>query len=81
MPIFEFLHRTDVNPFFFFGLLFILILPTLWAIWHIVHHTFSTPTERTAWLLCVMLFPVIGGIVYFFKGRPRARRTLSSSGA
>lgn len=72
MPLFDFLQRTQISPTLFFLFLLLCILPTLWAIWNIMHSRFSTPTERTLWLFLVMIFPVIGGIIYIIWGRKRA---------
>lgn len=50
-------------------------LPNIWALWHIFTHVFSTPQERLFWIMFNALFPIIGGVIYFFFGRRRATST------
>ncbi len=47
--------------------------PTFWSIWDIWNHDFITFQKKMAWLVFVILIPVIGGIVYIFFGRKQAR--------
>ena len=52
------------------------ITPNLWAIWHIFHCDYPTPTEKMGWLFAAMFLPVIGGLAYCFWGRKRAIKAL-----
>lgn len=55
-------------------LLALPILPNLWAIWHSFHAEFATHQEKMVWLAVNIFVPVLGGLVYLFWGRKRARR-------
>lgn len=57
-------------------LFFIPILPNLWSIWHIFHRDFQTWKEKVIWLLLAIFLPVLGGLVYCFWGRTRAKRVI-----
>ncbi len=52
-------------------LLFLPILPNLWAIWHVYKNEFSTPQERMAWIVAQVILPVLGGVGYILFGRTR----------
>ena len=60
------------------------MLPSFWSIWHIWSHEFETPQQRALWLVLVeswyqkdkvlvVFLPVLGGIIYIFTGRTKAR--------
>lgn len=49
------------------------MLPSFWSIWHIWDHEFATPRQRALWLVLVVFLPVLGGIIYIFAGRGKAR--------
>ncbi|NLY40335.1 MAG: hypothetical protein GX055_01765 [Desulfovibrionales bacterium] len=55
-------------------ILFVPIIPNLWAIWHIHRHEFATAQERMAWLVAQIILPVLGGLGYLFIGRHRAQK-------
>lgn len=48
------------------------MLPTFWSIMHIWRHQFSSPLQRSLWLVFVVFVPVIGGLAYIFTGRRKA---------
>lgn len=50
------------------------ILPNLWSIVHVYRHNFSTPQERAAWLVALIVLPVLGGLVYIFFGVRRTKK-------
>ena len=52
------------------------MLPTFWSIWHIWSHAFSSPLQRSKWLVLVVFLPVIGGLIYIFAGRSKAGKKL-----
>ena len=52
------------------------MVPTFWSIWHIWSHAFSSPLQRSKWLVLVVFLPVIGGILYIFTGRGKAGKKL-----
>lgn len=56
------------------ALLSLPILPNLWAIWHAFHVTFPTDQEKMVWIALGVFVPVLGGLIYLFWGRKRARR-------
>ncbi len=63
--------------------LFILVLGILimtlwvWAVIDIVKSEFKDTTQKVAWLVLVVLFPILGSIVYFQIGRKyTARRSI-----
>ena len=49
------------------------MLPSFWSIWHIWDHEFETPQQRALCLVLVVFLPVLGGIIYIFTGRTKAR--------
>lgn len=49
------------------------MLPNLLGIWHVYRHRFLGQ-EQIIWLMVCVFVPVIGGIAYFFFGRPRTNR-------
>ncbi len=53
--------------------LFLPALLNLWGIWHALYRVFPTPLERLGWLGLCIFVPFLGGLVYFFVGRRRAR--------
>ncbi len=55
-------------------LLFIPILPNLWAIWHLFHCDFPSPAEKMGWLFAAMFLPVLGGLAYLVWGRKKGTR-------
>ena len=57
-----------------FPLLIIPILPNLWSIIHVYKHDFPTPHERGAWLVALIVLPVIGGLGYIFFGARRTKK-------
>ncbi|MFP4167782.1 MAG: PLDc N-terminal domain-containing protein [Desulfonatronovibrionaceae bacterium] len=57
-------------------LLFIPILPNLWAIWHIFRSDFNTGQEKMIWLAVAVFMPILGGIIYIFWGRRRGQRVI-----
>ena len=52
------------------------MLPTFWSIWHIWSHAFSSPLQRSKWLVLVGFLPVNGGLIYIFAGRAKAGKKL-----
>ncbi|SHN54516.1 PLDc N-terminal domain-containing protein [Desulfovibrio litoralis] len=52
-------------------------LPNLWCIWHAYHHEFDSPVTRIIWIMVGIFIPVIGGIAYFFFGRPKAKKAIN----
>ena len=54
-------------------ILFVFIVLTLvlwiWAIVDILKSIFSIPVQKTYWLLVVILFPILGSLLYFQLGR------------
>ncbi|MBD5608462.1 MAG: PLDc_N domain-containing protein [Desulfovibrio sp.] len=48
------------------------MIPTFWSIWAIWNHDFITFQRKMAWLVFVILVPVIGGIIYIFVGRKQS---------
>ncbi|WP_028575640.1 PLDc N-terminal domain-containing protein [Desulfonatronovibrio hydrogenovorans] len=52
-------------------LVFLPILPNLWAILHIFKHDFQTAQEKMAWIAVAVFIPVLGGLAYLFFGRRR----------
>lgn len=58
--------------FYVLPLLLLPILPNLWGIVHVYRREFSTPQERAAWLVALIILPVIGGLVYMLFGARRA---------
>ena len=61
-------------PAWLMALLIIPILPNLWTIWHAMHRDFPGEKERYLWVLLAVMVPLVGGIIYFFLGRPRGRK-------
>ena len=56
---------------------FLLVLPNWWGIWHAWRHDFTSINEKMIWIgLCVFV-PVFGGLAYLFIGRPRGRKPLA----
>jgi len=41
----------------------------IWAIIDIVKSSSKNPVQKTLWLLLVLLFPILGSILYFQLGR------------
>lgn len=56
------------------ALLSLPILPNLWGIWHAFNATFPTDQEKMVWIALSVFVPVLGGLIYLFWGRKRARR-------
>ena len=54
------------------------ILPNLWAIWNAFHSEFASEQERMKWVAIAVFLPVLGGLLYIFRGR---RRRVSPQGA
>lgn len=52
-------------------LVFLPILPNLWAIIHIFRNDFETPQEKMIWIGLAVFVPVIGGLAYLILGRRR----------
>lgn len=50
------------------------ILPNLWGIFHVYKNQFPTPQERAAWLMALVILPVIGGLGYILFGRKRTHK-------
>lgn len=63
-------------PFWALPVLFVPILPNLWAIWHLYKNEFPTNHERAAWIAAQVILPVIGGVGYIIFGRKRAIRKI-----
>ncbi len=57
-------------------LVWLPMLPTFWSIWDIWNHAFASPRRKAGWLIFVVLLPVIGGLVYIFRGRSEARKAV-----
>ena len=55
-------------------LLILPILPNLWGIVHVYRREFPTPQERAAWLVTLIVLPVIGGLMYMLFGARRAMK-------
>lgn len=67
----------EISPdklMFALPLLILPILPNLWGIFHAYKKQFPTPQERAAWLLCLVMLPVIGGVGYILFGRKRTQQ-------
>lgn len=67
----------EIHPdklLFALPLLFLPILPNLWAIWHLYTHQLPSPQERAAWLVAQVVLPVLGGLGYIAFGRKRATK-------
>lgn len=62
-----------MKTLFWIAVLSLPILPNLWCIWHARRHAFPGPNEQALWVRTGILVPVIGGLLYFFVGRGRAR--------
>ena len=58
------------NPGLIF-LIFLPILPNLWAIIHIFRNDFETPQEKMIWIGLAVFVPLIGGLAYLILGRRR----------
>lgn len=56
-------------------LLVLPILPNLWGILHVHRNTFPTPQERAAWILALVVLPILGGVGYILFGRKRTQKT------
>lgn len=55
-------------------LLLLPILPNLWGIVRVYRREFPTPQERAAWLVALIVLPVIGGLMYMLLGARRATK-------
>jgi hypothetical protein len=60
-----------------FGLLFLLIALAAFVFWiwmliHAISNNGLTGTERIVWVLVVFFLHVLGALIYFFVGRPKA---------
>lgn len=62
--------------FYVLPLLLLPILPNLWGIVHVYRREFATPQERAAWLVALIILPVIGGLVYMLFGARRAMKKI-----
>jgi hypothetical protein len=63
------------------GLLFLLIAVVvglaalafwIWMLIHAIQNKGLTDTERIIWVLVVVLLHLLGALIYFFVGRPKA---------
>ncbi len=52
-------------------IVFLPVLPNLWAILHIFKNDFDTPQEKMIWLGLAVFIPILGGLAYLFFGRRR----------
>ncbi len=53
--------------------LLLALVPNLWSIWHASFSAFSRPGEKACWLLAAVILPILGGLLYIFWGKKRAR--------
>ena len=60
-----------MENFMIIGLIILTLVLVFWAIIDITKSRFKNPTLRTVWLIAVLIFPIIGSILYF-----QLRRTL-----
>ena len=44
----------------------------LWMLIHAITNKGLSDGEKIAWVLVVILLPLLGSIIYFFIGRPKA---------
>ena len=65
-----------------FGLLFMLVAVVIglaafafwvWMLIHAIQNKGLSDSERLVWVLVIIFVGVIGPIIYFFVGRPKAR--------
>ena len=54
-------------------LLFLPMIPTIWAIRDIAYKSFPSMKNKVIWFLVVTFLPPIGALIYIFIGRPRVR--------
>ena len=59
-------------PLWALPVLILPILPNLWAIVHLYRNDFPTTQERAAWMVALIVLPVIGGLGYILFGARRA---------
>jgi hypothetical protein len=52
-------------------LLFLPMVPTIWAIRDIAYKSFPRLKTKVIWFAVVTLLPPIGALIYIFVGRPR----------
>jgi len=45
----------------------------LWMLIHAIKNKGLTDTEKLIWVLVVLFLHVLGALIYFFVGRPKAR--------
>jgi hypothetical protein len=64
-----------------FGLMFLLVALAvgvaafafwIWMLIHAITNKGLTDTEKVLWVLIVLLLHVLGALIYFFVGRPKA---------
>jgi len=55
------------------GLILLTLTIVFWAIIDITKSRFNNPNKRTIWLVVVLLFPILGSILYF-----QMKRTLTT---
>ena len=64
-----------------FGLLFFLVMAAigiacfafwLWMLIHAITNKGIADTEKIVWVIVVIFLPVVGPLIYFFVGRPKA---------
>jgi high-affinity K+ transport system ATPase subunit B len=55
-------------------LLILPILPNLWSIVHLYKHEFPSTNERAAWLVALIVLPIIGGLGYIFFAVRRTKK-------
>ena len=45
----------------------------LWMLIHAIKNKGLTDTEKLIWVLVILFLHVLGALIYFFVGRPKAR--------
>jgi len=67
--------------FFFFGVIVIGILGTLFWIWMLIDCASKEPSQgndKVIWILVIVFTHFIGALIYYFIRRPERRRLLGS---
>lgn len=69
------------EPFHLFISVFCLLASVLWiwAFLDIIRLSKNSHEAPAPWFLIILLFPVIGSIIFFQVGRPRMKRATRSS--
>lgn len=72
-PLLEALNWQDLHAWQIV-VLFSPVLPNLWSLHHVFHHKYPGKYERLVWAYIAIFLPLVGGLIYIFFGKKRAKK-------